>query len=71
VACDGSTLDGVLRKVGLLRDALVDPLAGRMTALLGLCSRLPCHVWYESDPDAHDQRFWAQILTGLQAGVTG
>lgn len=69
VACDGSTLDALLRKVGLLRDAPVNPLAGRMTALLDLCSRLPRHVWYEPDPAAHDQRFWPRILTVLKAGA--
>lgn len=60
LACDGSTLDALLRKVGLLREASVNPLAGRMTALLDLCSRLPQQVWYEPDPDAHDQRFPGQ-----------
>jgi hypothetical protein len=62
VACDGSTLDALLRKTGLLRGLLVNPLAGRMTALLDLCSHLPCQVWYEADPTAHDQRFWSRIL---------
>ena len=65
---DGSTLDALLCKVGLLRDNVANPLAGRMTALLDLCSRLPCHLWYEEDAEAHDQRFWARILVVLQAG---
>jgi hypothetical protein len=65
---DGSTLDALLRKVGLLRAAETNPLAGRMTALLDLCSRLPRHVWYEEDAQAHDQRFWPRILEALQAG---
>jgi len=65
---DGSTLDALLRKVGLLRDAETNPLAGRMTALLDLCSRLPHHIWYEEDAQAHDQRFWPQILATLKAG---
>jgi hypothetical protein len=65
---DGSTLDALLRKVGLLRDAETNPLAGRMTALLDLCSRLPRHIWYEEDAQAHDQRFWPRILKVLKAG---
>ncbi len=65
---DGSTLDALLRKVGLLRDAETNPLAGRMTALLDLCSRLPRHIWYEEDAQAHDQRFWPRILEVLKAG---
>jgi hypothetical protein len=69
VACDGSTLDALLRKAGLLRGQLLNPLAGRMTALLDLCSRLPCQVWYEANPTAHDQRFWSRILGVLQAGT--
>jgi hypothetical protein len=38
-----------------------------MTCLLNLCSRLPSQIWYESDPKAHDQRFWPQILEVLKA----
>jgi len=64
---DGSTLDALIRKVGLLRDALATPLAGRMTALLDLCSRLPFQIWYEDDAQAHDQRFWSRILAALPA----
>jgi hypothetical protein len=55
--------------VGLLRDALLNPLAGRMTALLDLCSRLPLQLWYDDDPQGHDQRFWPQVLAALQQGT--
>jgi hypothetical protein len=68
LVCDGSTLDALLRKVGLLRDAETNPLAGRMTALLDLGSRLPKQIWYDSDAQAHDQAFWPQILSALRAG---
>jgi len=64
---DGSTLDGLIRKIGLLKDLPQNPLAGRITGLLNLCSRLPAQIWYESDPKAHDQRFWPQILAALKA----
>jgi hypothetical protein len=64
---DGSTLDALLRKVGLLREADTPPLAGRMTALLDLASRLPRQVWYEEDAQAHDQRGWPQLLAALTA----
>lgn len=66
--CDGSTLDALLRKVGLLSETTVTPLAGRMLALLDLCSHLPRHIWYEPDADAHDQRFWPKIVPSLKAG---
>jgi Transposase DDE domain len=69
VAVDGSTLDALLRKAGLLRELPTPPLAGRMTALLDLCSRLPTKIWYEADPKAHDQRHWETILAALTAGT--
>jgi len=68
LAVDGSTLDALIRKVGLLRDLPENPLAGKITALLDLCTRLPEQLWYESDPKAHDQRFWPDILAVLKVG---
>lgn len=68
LAVDGSTLDALIRKIGLLQDLPENPLAGRMTALLDLCTRLPEKLWYEKDPNAHDQRFWTDILSVLKAG---
>lgn len=65
---DGSTLDALIRKLGLLQDLPENPLAGRMTALLDLCMRLPEKIWYESDPKAHDQGVWTEIVSVLQAG---
>lgn len=69
LAADGSTLDALLRQVGLLRDRADTPLVERMTALLDLCSRLPRRLWYESDAQAHDQRAWPHILAALPAGA--
>jgi hypothetical protein len=68
LAVDGSTLDALLRRAGLLRDLETHPLAGRMTALLSVLSRLPHQVWYEADPHTHDQRFWMQIVEAVPAG---
>ena len=67
LAVDGSTLDALLRRVGLLRERPDYPLAGRMAAVLDLCSRLPRTLWYEPDPHAHDQRWWPQLLAALPA----
>jgi hypothetical protein len=64
-AADGSTLDALIRKIGLLQDQATNPLAGRMTALLDLGSRLPTQIWFEEDSQAHDQRFWPDILKAL------
>ena len=68
LAVDGSTLDALIRKIGLLQDLPENPLAGRITALLDVCTRLPEQLWYERDPKAHDQRFWTDILSVLKAG---
>jgi hypothetical protein len=68
LAVDGSTLDALIRKIGLLQDMPENPLAGRMTALLDICTRLPEKIWYESDPKTHDQHFWEEILSVLKAG---
>ena len=45
LAADGSTLDALLRKVGLLRGQKHHPLAGKMLVLLDVCSWLltSCH----------------------------
>lgn len=64
---DGSTLAALLRKIGLLTDLPQNPLAGKITAWLNWGSRLPSQIWYESDPQAHDQRFWPPILAAVQA----
>ena len=66
---DGSTLDVLLRQIGLLREAAVAPLAGRMMALLDLTTRLPRRVWYDADPAGHDARFWSRLHTAIPAGA--
>lgn len=69
LAVDGSTLDALMRRIGLLRDLPDHPLAGRMMGLLDVASRLPVHLWFTDDDQAHDQRFWDDILDVLQPGV--
>lgn len=69
VAFDGSTLDALLRKVGLLRDQQTTPLGGRMAALLDVSSMLPRRVWYEAESKAHDQQFWERALACLERGM--
>jgi len=69
VALDGSTLDGLLRKCGLLRDGAGPVLAGRMAGLLDVVTRLPRAIWYEEDQHAHDQRFWDRALATLERGM--
>jgi hypothetical protein len=69
VSADGSSLDALIRKMGLLKDLENNPLAGKMTALLDVCTRLPLHIWYEANPQAHDQSFWPQIQAVLERGM--
>ena len=68
-AVDGSTLDGLLRRVGLLRNLPDWPLAGRMMAILDVVSRLPQRVWYTDDSQAHDQRSWPDLLPTIPANT--
>jgi hypothetical protein len=44
-------------------------LAGRITALLDLGSRLPRQLWYEEDAAAQIQRCWPRLLAALPAGA--
>jgi len=68
-ALDGSTLDGLLRHAGLLRDTVGTPLAGRMVGLLDVAARVPRQVWYDPDSSAHDQSFWDRIMPALPPGI--
>lgn len=65
---DGSTLDALIRKAGLLRDLESHPLAGKMTALLHLGSQLPDKIWFDMKATSHDQSFWEAILAHIRAG---
>jgi Transposase DDE domain len=67
--CDGSTLDALIRKTGLLIEEAKHPLAGRMIGLLDALSRLPIWIGYTDDETAHDQRFWDDILERVTAGA--
>jgi DDE family transposase len=69
LALDGSTLDVLLQKVGLLRELDKAPLAGRIAGLLDVGSQLPKALWYEEDSTAHDQRFWERALLALGKGT--
>ena len=65
--CSQESVFNAIKDYGLLKDLPQNPLAGKITALLNLASRLPSQIWYEPDPKAHDQRFWPQILAALQS----
>lgn len=69
LAADGSTLDALMRKVGLLREQEAHPLAGKMMTILDVCSWLPTELWYEENASAHDQRFWPQLVAAIPQGA--
>lgn len=66
---DGSTLDALLRKGGLLREGEGPVLAGRMAVLLDALALLPQRLWYEEDSQAHDQTFWEAAVAQLERGA--
>ncbi|MBC8504309.1 MAG: transposase [Chloroflexi bacterium] len=69
IAADGSTLDALMRKVGLLRDSETNPLAGKIMGVLDLCSWLPHTIWYEADDKVSDQSFWNRIIDVVPEGA--
>lgn len=76
VAVDGSTLDALIKRVGLLGEAAKlrseqgergAELAGKMLAIIDVGSRLPCKIWYKEESLAHDQSFYNELETHLKA----
>lgn len=67
--CDGSTLESLIRKTGLLIEEATHPLAGRMIGILDALSRLPIWIGYTDDETAHDQRFWGDVLEQVTKGA--
>jgi hypothetical protein len=65
LALDGSTLDALLHKTGLLRETSGSVLAGRMAAWLDRVTRLPRQVWFAAEPTANALRFWAAAVASL------
>ena len=69
LALDGSTLDVLSKKIGLLRGQAGNILAGRMAALLDVTSMLPRALFFEENSKAHDQTFWEGALKKVEPGV--
>jgi hypothetical protein len=67
---DGTTLEALFRKTGLLRDAPDVPLGGKLMALLDLPSKLPVQVWLDENPAANDRSFLDERIKALlKAGM--
>jgi hypothetical protein len=67
-AVDGSVLDNVLRKTGLLQGQEGPVLAGKIVSLVDVATQAPVAITYEENSQTHDHSFWewllAQELTG-------
>jgi hypothetical protein len=66
---DGSTLDNLLKKTGLLQGKIGAVLAGKITTIVDIITQVPAHVWYKEQAQAHDQTFWEQILSVVTKGT--
>lgn len=66
-AADGSTLEGLRRKLKELREAAT-PLGGKMLAVVDLFTRRPQQTWYTEDAKANDKSFCRQLLEALPVG---
>lgn len=56
-AVDGTTLEALFTRVGLLRGTPGTTLGGTLEAVLDLATKLPVALWLDPDPAANDKRF--------------
>jgi Transposase DDE domain len=68
-AIDGSTLEELFKKVGLLRPATGTVLGGTIAAVLDVATKLPVHLWLEPDPVGNDLRFLDRVKGVLTPGT--
>lgn len=68
-AIDGSTLEELCKRVGLLRPEAGTVLGGTLEAVLDLATKLPIQLWLDADPAANDKRFLPRIEALLTAGT--
>jgi hypothetical protein len=67
-AFDGSVLDGLLKKCGLVQGTEGPLLAGKIGTMLDVITQMPVHIWHEEYSQAHDQSFWPWIMRVVSAG---
>ena len=59
---DGSTLEALFRKLQSLEEAQRGQLAGKMSTVIDLMTRLPVEIWFEENPKASDIKLEENIL---------
>jgi hypothetical protein len=64
-AVDGSTLEAVFKKVGLLRATEGASLGGTICALLDVVSKLPVTIWFDPTASGNDHRFRDRIMAAV------
>jgi hypothetical protein len=68
-AVDGTTLEALFKKVGLLRARPGQVLGGTVLAMTDLASHLPVHLWHDPDPAANEQRRLDHVKAALPPGT--
>jgi hypothetical protein len=68
-AIDGSTLEAVFKKVGLVRPAPGTVLGGTLDAVLDLATKLPIQLWLEHEAVGNDLRFLDRVKGVLTPGT--
>lgn len=68
-AIDGSTLEEVFKKVGLLRPEAGKVLGGTLEAVLDVATKLPVHLWLDPAPIGNDLRFLDRVKSVLGPGT--
>jgi hypothetical protein len=68
-AVDGTTLEALFKKVGLLRAVEGPALGGKLEAVLDLATKLPVALWLDDDASANDKRFLDRLKAVLPAGA--
>ena len=59
---DGSTLEVLFRKLQSLEEAQRGQLAGKMSTVIDLMTRLPIEIWFEENPKASEIKLEKNIL---------
>jgi hypothetical protein len=66
---DGTTLEALFKKVGLLRERPGQVLGGTLLAVTDLATHQPVQLWYDADPAANEQRFLERVKAVLAPGT--
>jgi Transposase DDE domain len=59
---DGSTLEALFKKLQSLEEERRGQLAGKMSTVIDLMTRLPVEIWFEENPKASDTKLEENIL---------